>query len=176
MFLKPSLFSNELSSFFSHVLLDFCSMSDANECFSGFFFLYWHTLVSFSCSLMRTVKATHRCAFCHVISSLSLWWLHSFCSLMNLPVIYAPYLFNSPLHPLFNSPLFSPLMFPVPHAVARLHPGHQVAVGDIVKVTNGQHLPADMVIVSSRSDSVLHDCAWNMYCLYPETLCAINLI
>ncbi|KTG35682.1 hypothetical protein cypCar_00000087 [Cyprinus carpio] len=27
----------------------------------------------------------------------------------------------------------------------------QVAVGDLVKVTNGQHLPADMVIVSSRS-------------------------
>lgn len=34
-----------------------------------------------------------------------------------------------------------------------LRSGHKVAVGDIVKVTNGQHLPADMVIVSSRSDS-----------------------
>lgn len=33
-----------------------------------------------------------------------------------------------------------------------LDSGHKVAVGDIVKVTNGQHIPADMVIVSSRSD------------------------
>lgn len=39
-------------------------------------------------------------------------------------------------------------------AVALLRPDHKVAVGDIVKVTNGQHLPADMVIVSSRSDSL----------------------
>lgn len=36
------------------------------------------------------------------------------------------------------------------HATAPLPLIQQVAVGDIVKVTNGQHLPADMIIISSR--------------------------
>lgn len=47
-----------------------------------------------------------------------------------------------------------------------LRSGHKVAVGDIVKVTNGQHLPADMVIVSSRSDSAC-------VCVF---VCQINVV
>lgn len=53
---------------------------------------------------------------------------------------------------------FLPTFFSLSYAVALLRPAHKVAVGDIVKVTNGQHLPADMVIVSSRSDSSVDVC------------------
>lgn len=49
--------------------------------------------------------------------------------------------------------LSSTSLFFLWHASAMLRPVHKVAVGDIVKVTNGQHLPADMVILSSRLDS-----------------------
>lgn len=41
----------------------------------------------------------------------------------------------------------------------------QVAVGDIVKVTNGQHLPADMIILSSRSDDSCFGCYFALHCL-----------
>lgn len=73
------------------------------------------------------------------------------CSLIDMP--FSPPLYSSLPRPIAPSPLpwhpsFSFLHF----TVTLLNPGHKVAVGDIVKVTNGQHLPADMVIVSSRSD------------------------
>uniref|UniRef100_A0A8B9ZD40 Phospholipid-transporting ATPase n=1 Tax=Anas platyrhynchos TaxID=8839 RepID=A0A8B9ZD40_ANAPL len=41
------------------------------------------------------------------------------------------------------------------HATVLLPLIHQVAVGDIVKVTNGQHLPADMIILSSSEPQAM---------------------
>lgn len=85
--------------------------------------------------------------------SLSLLAVSRYSSLINLLLVSC--LSSAP--PPTPIPLCTPLSHPIlflSHAVALLCPGHKVAVGDIVKVTNGQHLPADMVIVSSRLDTV----------------------
>lgn len=84
---------------------------------------------------------------------LSLDWLYLCWSLINVPLLSSLYSCH-PLSLFLSLCLFlSTHLLYQWHVAAMLRSGHKVAVGDIVKVTNGQHLPADMVIVSSRSDS-----------------------
>lgn len=110
-------------------------------------------LQSYSNSLSYTLL----CSLSLYLRSPSLYWLSLSWSLINLHLVSSLCLPPSPLL-LPLTPCLNTLLSPhhsFSHAVALLRPGHKVAVGDIVKVTNGQHLPADMVIVSSRSDCVL---------------------
>uniref|UniRef100_A0AAX7TRD4 Phospholipid-transporting ATPase n=1 Tax=Astatotilapia calliptera TaxID=8154 RepID=A0AAX7TRD4_ASTCA len=78
-----------------------------------------------------------------------LCWSH----IINLPIVSS--LSSSLTPPVLCYPLPQCPSSSLPHAVALLRPGHKVAVGDIVKVTNGQHLPADMVIVSSSEPQAM---------------------
>lgn len=106
-------------------------------------------------------------------------------SLINLPLVSSLCLLSSsslllPLTLCPNAPSFFPFP-PLPvflwHAVALLHPIHKVAVGDIVKVTNGQHLPADMVIVSSRLDSLYKCvCLGTFLCICAEHRCSRHYV
>lgn len=110
---------------------------------------YCHTsfilhLESFCLSIAVPQKQMKSYAFSWLAASLLVTnWCNS-CSLSFFPSFLSS--FSLPL-------LFSHLLYQW-HAAAMLRSGRKVAVGDIVKVTNGQHLPADMVIVSSRSGSV----------------------
>lgn len=127
--------------------------------------------VCLCCSPIQRVEAMHTAVLAVTLSQvfLSFYSLPLGWSLNNLPLVSSvclPLLY--PPTPLTLSALtllflFLPTLFRS-YAVALLRPAHKVAVGDIVKVTNGQHLPADMVIVSSRSDSSVYVCVWAHSC------------
>lgn len=147
------------SSFFLLVLQVFLFFSPLNEVLLVVFGLIC------LCSPIETVEAI--CSWSQVL--LCLDWSSLGWTLINL-LLVSPLFFPFPSFPI--TPHLSRFLS---HTVVLVRPDHKVAVGDIVKVTNGQHLPADMVIVSSRSDS-LYECVWAPVCLLMSVLLCVIIV